>query len=293
LPIFLVIIYALVGLIAIIGVIAFVHFMVVFSSWCKAWYTAWKLGRTPREPSSPSETQPLRPKNFNSVVQNAVNLPVNSVLFPSSENIPLTTFSQNVSNRNSIATTILELSDEEYGEEKVNEQEQAPKICGAKLMKSRPAKPSSEVATPQLPAKDNKTNPVQDASGVASIFQDTVTFVREKYANFTKTATMPLPSTSVRSEEEWTIVDLLVTYPPHLPFLTPRSKEEKEVFGTLAFAQQQLHTVEVRAEKNQLRQDNLQAEYNWHQARNTESIPEMDKCLEGEKFCFYINKNNN
>jgi len=263
--------------------------MVVFSSWCKAWYTAWKLGRTPREPSSPSERQPLRPKAVKTVMESAVNLPVNSVLTSDSEHIPLTTFSQNISNRNSIATTVLDLSDEEYDTEDQKEQKHTPKICGAKLMKSWPSKTSISVAIPHIPAKDIQTNPVQDASGVASIFQDTVTFVREKYASFTKTATMPPPSTSVQSEEDLNIVDLLVTYPPHLPFLTPRSKVEREVFTTLAYAQQQLHTVEERAEKNQLRQNNLEAEYEWHKARNTESIPEMDKCLEGKIFCIYSN----
>lgn len=281
-PIYLIIIYALVGVMMLIGVIAFIHFLVVLTAWCKRWHTAWSLQRSPTDPESPSELEPLRPQSFQYVVNNAVSLPQDSVLSSSCESIPLTTFSGTRSIRNSMITTVMELSEEEDSDTCASPK--SPKICGAKLMKPKHSgsKSSLNVAAPCLSTEraEDSTSPIPTPLVTSSIFRDTLEFVREKYADFTKSAPLAV---SAQSDEELPVVDLLIGYPPNLPFLTPRNAKEKDIFLDLAFAQQQLQTVKLRAERNELRQQSLQAEYNWQTSQDVRDLAAMDECLEGIK----------
>lgn len=125
---------------------------------------------------------------------------------------------------------------------------------------------------------EKSQDPKKVVEASVDFFGDTVKFVKEKYATFA------LAETNLRqgSFDEDTIVELLASYEPNLPFLIPRNKSEENAFKDLAFSQQQLDSVVRRAEIVEKKQDFIKLEIDHLTSFNEPDQEKLNECWESK-----------
>src|SRR5574343_1714453 len=190
-PVFLIIIYVLVGFMALIGAIGLIHTMVVFTAWLKERFQPIRLrfGFRNRPQHSPTENSPLRSQQPNFIPPSMDSeLPSSSRLSHQSEVIAMTSFGATRlnSNRNSVITVEEELSENE-------ETSFLPSSAASSSVGTRPKKRSKlvAVASPMVPEESEK-----DANQPSSL----LTYVKTKYASFLQSRIEVKNSSSSDSE---------------------------------------------------------------------------------------------
>jgi len=270
--------------------------MVMFTSYCKEAITAVRLrvadrfGRRRNLPGSPNERQPLRSGHDN---VDFSTVPRHSQLNIQTDRIALDSFNSltGASNRNSVTTIEMELSDEEtsfFANAATSTIKKSSGTLNRVLKKSKAVTPPSApivlvpVTKPQV--KKSQPTDVSDTADQSTLFKATLDFVRQQFLS----RPAPVPAGESCESEDSPVVELIAKYEPFIPFYPPDNRKEERLLRKLFDAQQQLYSVEDRLEKNILKYVAFEADYEHYQGKDVADQKEddadvMDKLLSGKK----------